>query len=103
MSKDDTGDDVDGQAHAAETHPHDQDDPFDKDYAHYISSRRWFASSAFPMIAGTLGPVASAFSICALVRPWRQMWPPGSDVDTAMYIPDPSWYVPSPAARTIYI
>ncbi|KAK8084965.1 hypothetical protein PG997_006236 [Apiospora hydei] len=35
------------------------------------SSRWWFASSAFPMIAGTLGPVASAFSICALVQtPW---------------------------------
>jgi hypothetical protein len=47
MSKDDTGDNVDGQAHAAETHPHDQDDPFDKDYAHYISRS---ASSLLPQL-----------------------------------------------------
>lgn len=43
------------------------------------------------MIAGTLGPVASAFSICALVRPWRQHYPPGSDIQKAEYIPDPAW------------
>lgn len=43
------------------------------------------------MIAGTLGPVASAFSICALVRPWRQYYPPGSDIQKAQYIPDPKW------------
>lgn len=43
------------------------------------------------MIAGTLGPVASAFSICALVRPWRQRYPPGSDIQTAEYINDPEW------------
>jgi potassium channel subfamily K len=43
------------------------------------------------MIAGTLGPVASAFSICALVRPWRQSYPPGSDVQKAEYINDPVW------------
>jgi len=54
-------------------------------------SRWFFASSLFPMIAGTLGPVASAFSICALVRPWRQYYPPGSDIQKAEYIPDPDW------------
>jgi potassium channel subfamily K len=43
------------------------------------------------MIAGTMGPVASAFSICALVRPWRQYYPPGSDIQKAEYIPDPEW------------
>lgn len=43
------------------------------------------------MIAGTLGPVASAFSICALVRPWRQHYPPGSDIQLAEFIPDPEW------------
>lgn len=43
------------------------------------------------MIAGTLGPVASAFSICALVKPWRQSYPPGTDVTTAPFIPDPPW------------
>ena len=56
------------------------------------SSRRWwFASSAFPLIAGTLGPVASAFSICALVRPWRQRLAPGADVTEAPFVTDPPW------------
>lgn len=63
------------------------------DEAHLDPSRWWFASSAFPMIAGTLGPVASAFSICALVRPWRQHFPPGSDIDKAQFINDPIWCV----------
>jgi potassium channel subfamily K len=43
------------------------------------------------MIAGTLGPVASAFSICALVRPWRQHLPPGEQVKTAPFVDDPVW------------
>lgn len=60
-------------------------------------SRWWFASSAFPMIAGTLGPVASAFSICALVRPWRQSAPLEVDVisdpsvSNATFMKDPPW------------
>ncbi|KAH7130852.1 hypothetical protein EDB81DRAFT_807606 [Dactylonectria macrodidyma] len=59
--------------------------------AHRESSRWWFLSSAFPMIAGTLGPVASAFSICALVEPWRQQLVPGGDIPGAPFVPDPSW------------
>lgn len=43
------------------------------------------------MVAGTLGPVASAFSICALVKPWRQYYPPGSDITKAGFIDDPVW------------
>lgn len=43
------------------------------------------------MIAGSLGPMASAFSICALVKPWRQNILPGSDITKAVFIPDPSW------------
>jgi len=43
------------------------------------------------MVAGTLGPVASAFSICALVKHWRQHVPPGSDITTAEFIDDPPW------------
>lgn len=49
------------------------------------------------MIAGTIGPVASAFSICALVSPWRQHLLPGQQPDQAQYIPDPAWYVCHPA------
>jgi potassium channel subfamily K len=43
------------------------------------------------MVAGTLGPVASAFSICALVKHWRQHILPGSDVTKAVFIDDPPW------------
>lgn len=43
------------------------------------------------MIAGTLGPVASAFSICALVRPWRQRLLGGANVAEAPFLPDPPW------------
>ncbi|UZP40362.1 hypothetical protein NXS19_008178 [Fusarium pseudograminearum] len=53
----------------------------------------WFLSTAFPMIAGTLGPVASAFSICSLAEPWRQSLVPGADIQSAVDIPDPSWLV----------
>ncbi|CEI41381.1 hypothetical protein FVEN_g3598 [Fusarium venenatum] len=63
----------------------------ENDKAHLSPNRWWFASSAFPMIAGTLGPVASAFSICALVRPWRQHRPPGQIVKTAPFVADPIW------------
>ncbi|KKY35578.1 putative potassium channel [Diaporthe ampelina] len=66
-------------------------DPIHNDEAHLDPSRWWFASSAFPLIAGTLGPVANAFSICALVRPWRQKFPPGSDLDKAQFVTDPVW------------
>ncbi|KAF4452702.1 hypothetical protein F53441_4509 [Fusarium austroafricanum] len=61
------------------------------DDAHLAPNRWWFASSAFPMIAGTLGPVASAFSICALVRPWRQQLSPGKHPKEAVFIVDPVW------------
>lgn len=65
--------------------------PRDEHAHHEDPSRWWFAASAFPMIAGTLGPVASAFSILALVRPWRQYYPAGSVLDDATYVPDPPW------------
>ncbi|RDA92388.1 hypothetical protein CP533_4714 [Ophiocordyceps camponoti-saundersi (nom. inval.)] len=64
---------------------------FQNDDAHLVPSRLWFASSAFPMVAGTLGPVASAFSICALVRQWRQYVPPMTDLNAAHFVPDPPW------------
>ncbi|KAF6821472.1 Outward-rectifier potassium channel TOK1 [Colletotrichum plurivorum] len=70
-----------------------RDKRFQNDDAHLDPSRWWFASSAFPMIAGTLGPVASAFSICALVRPWRQHLPPGTDIGDAVFVPDPKWLI----------
>lgn len=73
------------------------------DEAHLDPSRYWFASSAFPMIAATLGPVASAFSVCALVRPWRQIFPPGSDLDKAQFVDDPPWCVPREQHRDVVV
>lgn len=43
------------------------------------------------MIAGTLGPVASAFSICSLAELWRQSLIPGVDIQSAVDIPNPLW------------
>ena len=45
------------------------------------------------MIAGTLGPVASAFSICSLVESWRQTIPPGSNIFNAQFVKDPAWLI----------
>lgn len=55
-------------------------------------SRWWFASTAFPLVAGTFGPMASAFSICALVVRWRVSIPPGGVEEHGIYIDDPKWY-----------
>ena len=56
-------------------------------------SRWWFASTAFPLLAGTFGPMASAFNICALVENWRVSIPPGLGANEAHgnNIPDPQW------------
>ncbi|KAK0617223.1 hypothetical protein B0T14DRAFT_538820 [Immersiella caudata] len=67
---------------------HDHDEP---EQPHLNPSRWWFASSAFPLVAATLGPVASSFSICALVKPWRQYYPPNTNIDDAAFVADPAW------------
>ncbi|KAI9697486.1 MAG: Potassium channel [Bogoriella megaspora] len=56
-------------------------------------SRWWFASTACPLIAGTFGPMASAFSICALVENWRVYIPPGSSEGYGQNITDPAWLI----------
>ena len=42
---------------------------------------------------GTFGPMASAFSVCALVENWRVLIPPGSDEARGISEKDPKWYV----------
>ena len=86
-----SGENVDEHIEALESEADKMQQTMDNDNAHLDPSRWFFASSLFPMVAGTLGPVASAFSICALVRPWRQHYPPGSDIQKAIYIEDPKW------------
>lgn len=106
----DSGDNVEENAQEFDDHKHNHSDKeknqgdmdpdgIHNDNAHLDPSRYWFASSAFPMIAATLGPVASAFSVCALVKPWRQNYLPGSDIDKAEFIDDPIWYGLSPQKR----
>ncbi|KAF2741329.1 potassium channel-like protein [Polyplosphaeria fusca] len=56
-------------------------------------SRWWFASTACPLVAGTFGPIANAFSICALVEKWRVYIPPGADEGHGQKIEDPAWLI----------
>ncbi|KAF1810942.1 voltage-gated potassium channel [Eremomyces bilateralis CBS 781.70] len=56
-------------------------------------SRWWFASTAIPLIAGTFGPIANAFSICALVQSWRSYIPEGKTENLAERIEDPRWLI----------
>ncbi|KAA8571916.1 hypothetical protein EYC84_001865 [Monilinia fructicola] len=56
----------------------------------------WVASTAFPLIAATIGPLANVLSISALVTKWRANLPDngqlplGSD-ENGVGIPDPEW------------
>ncbi|KAK2049760.1 ion channel protein [Colletotrichum somersetense] len=93
MNDADLGDTIEERIGQLEESKARSDKRFANDDAHLHPSRWWFASSAFPMIAGTLGPVASAFSICALVRPWRQHYPPGTDIASAAFVKDPKWLI----------
>lgn len=56
-------------------------------------TRWWFASTAFPLVAGTFGPMASAFSIVALVIKWRTIVPEGGLDPDGIFVEDPEWYV----------
>ncbi|KAI5272850.1 voltage-gated potassium channel [Aureobasidium subglaciale] len=61
----------------------------ERDYTN--PNRYWFESTACPLIAGTFGPMASAFSICALSSSWRVYIPPGGTVNNGTTIDDPKW------------
>ncbi|KAH9214090.1 hypothetical protein DL95DRAFT_366023 [Leptodontidium sp. 2 PMI_412] len=62
-------------------------------------SRWWLASTAFPLIAGTFGPMASAFSICALVVHWRVEIPEGKTEAEGVELDDPRWLIGINAAQ----
>jgi len=51
----------------------------------------WFASTMCPLLAGTFGPIATGFSICALVYRWRDYVPTGTGENELKPIPDPHW------------
>lgn len=51
----------------------------------------WYASTAIPLVSGAAGPMANAFSICALVENWRVVVPTGGSQEHGRYINDPNW------------
>ncbi|PMD47601.1 voltage-gated potassium channel [Hyaloscypha variabilis F] len=58
----------------------------------------WFASTAIPLLAATIGPMANVLSIVALVSTWRVTLPnngqlPEGTDDAGINIPDPHWEV----------
>ncbi|KAG6904972.1 hypothetical protein DXG01_005878 [Tephrocybe rancida] len=53
--------------------------------------RWWFTSTAFPLIAGTFGPLANLFSVCALVQTWRVAIPEGETETKGSRVSDPAW------------
>ncbi|KAJ9607368.1 hypothetical protein H2200_008441 [Cladophialophora chaetospira] len=58
-----------------------------------MPARWWYASTGIPLIAGTFGPMANAFSICALVENWRVRIPPGGTEEHGIDIKDPKWLI----------
>lgn len=87
-------------AQDVENQRHDEKEEREEDEQAFLEpSRWWFASTAFPLIAGTFGPMASAFSILALVARWRSYILPGSSEDTAIPIDDPKWLIGVNAAQ----
>lgn len=46
-------------------------DPAPRDWSDSQPQDWWFASTAIPLLAATLGPLANVLSIAALVTPWR--------------------------------
>ncbi|KAH7406081.1 hypothetical protein DE146DRAFT_433200 [Phaeosphaeria sp. MPI-PUGE-AT-0046c] len=81
-------------AQDVEKNGHEDDEQAEHEEQEYLDpSRWWFASTACPLIAGTFGPMANAFSICALVETWRVQFPPGSDEGHGERVEDPKWLI----------
>jgi potassium channel subfamily K, other eukaryote len=80
-------------AHEVEHELYDQDrNQAEREEQDFLDpSRWWFASTACPLLAGTFGPMANAFSICALVEKWRVYMAPGIDEAHGEPIEDPHW------------
>ncbi|KAK5163322.1 uncharacterized protein LTR77_010695 [Saxophila tyrrhenica] len=80
---------------ADDVEPDKEGADYDRDESRSLQqpSRWWFASTACPLLAGTFGPMASGFNICALVQYWRQTIPPEpNDAEVLGHkIEDPEW------------
>ncbi|KAH7313049.1 hypothetical protein BKA65DRAFT_151106 [Rhexocercosporidium sp. MPI-PUGE-AT-0058] len=63
-----------------------------------LPQKWWFASTAIPLLAATIGPLANVLSIAALVTKWRVKLPdngqlPGGLDALGRNIPDPEWEI----------
>lgn len=85
---------ISSDAKDVENQKRDEDEEKEEHKQEFLEpSLWWFASTAFPLMAGTFGPMASAFSICALVVHWRAEIPEGKGEQDGIEIDDPKWYV----------
>jgi potassium channel subfamily K, other eukaryote len=88
-------DNADSQVHEAKDNKHDdgktQRDEQEEEMNYMLPARWCYASTAIPLLAGTFGPMANAFSICALVENWRVSIPPGGSEEHGIDIKDPKW------------
>lgn len=71
----------------------DEDSEEEEEQNYLVPTRWWYASTACPLLAGTFGPMANAFSICALVENWRSEIPPGGSSAHGIDVPDPNWLI----------
>ncbi|KAJ7664396.1 hypothetical protein DFH06DRAFT_1041762 [Mycena polygramma] len=60
-------------------------DEEEEEVGYFAAKRWWFTSTAFPLVAGTIGPLANFFSVCALSQTWREHEADGSSIS------DPGW------------
>ncbi|KAH8884795.1 voltage-gated potassium channel [Thozetella sp. PMI_491] len=63
-----------------------------------LPQRWWFASTAIPLVAATVGPLSSMLSIAALVSPWRLTLPDNGELpdgadNNGVGIADPRWEI----------
>ena len=84
-------------SHDVEANPSDRDEEREEEEAEEFMdpSRWWFASTMCPLLAGTFGPIASGFNVCALVVEWRVYVPPLGTEEHGTRIPDPAWLIVS--------
>lgn len=70
--------------------PEDDDEPQDW----------WFASTAIPLLAATIGPLANVMSIAALITSWRARFEDGYEGkdEHTIGFPDPTWCIALNAA-----
>jgi len=71
----------------------DEDAEEDEEESYRERSHWWFASTACPLLAGTFGPIANGFSICALATTWRVFIPVDGTEEHGEPISDPPWLI----------